>query len=41
MAFDATTGSIAGMVSVGMNGTKLILDPATGTVDTKAKNKNS
>src|ERR1700753_3744823 len=41
-SFDATTGSIADMFNFDKkNGVKLILDPTTGTVDTKAKNKNS
>ncbi len=40
-AFDATTGSIADMFNFNKkNSVALVLDPTTGTVDTKAKNKN-
>jgi phospholipase C len=40
-SFDATTGSIVDMFNFNKaNGTKLILDPTFGTVDTKDKDKN-
>jgi phospholipase C len=41
-AFDATTGSIADMFNFNKkNSVALVLDPTTGTVDTKAKNQNN
>jgi phospholipase C len=41
-SFDATTGSIVDMFNFNKaNSVKLALDPTTGTVDTKAKNKNN
>ena len=40
-SFDATTGSIADMFNFNKkNSVALILDPSTGTVDDKTKNKN-
>jgi phospholipase C len=40
-SFDTTTGSIVDMFNFNKaNSVKLALDPTTGTVDTKAKNKN-
>jgi phospholipase C len=40
-SFDATTGSIVDMFNFNKaNSVKLVLDPTSGTVDTKAKNKN-
>jgi phospholipase C len=40
-SFDATTGSIVDMFNFNKaNSTKLILDPTTGSVDTKGKTKN-
>jgi phospholipase C len=40
-SFDATTGSIVDMFNFNKaNSTTLILDPTSGTVDTKAKSKN-
>jgi phospholipase C len=40
-SFDATSGSIVDMFNFNKaNSVKLALDPSTGTVDTKAKNKN-
>jgi len=41
-SFDATTGSIVDMFNFNKaNSVKLVLDPTSGTVDTKAKNKNN
>jgi hypothetical protein len=41
-SFDATTGSIVDMFNFDKaNSVKLVLDPTSGTVDTKAKNKNN
>jgi phospholipase C len=41
-SFDATTGSIADMFNFKKaNSVKLVLDPNSGSVDTKAKNKNN
>jgi hypothetical protein len=40
-SFDATTGSIVDMFNFNKaNSVKLALDPNSGSVDTKAKNKN-